>query len=853
MQRLSTLAFRNVRARPIRTLLTAAGIVLGVAVIVSISATNQSIYAGFEALFADVAGSAHLTIETASRSEEGFNQRVLEQVRQVEGVLLAVPLTSNGTMLLLDDREISLTVYGVDPTVDTLVRPYRMVDGSFLSDSSRKYTALVVEDLADEHGIEVGEDVTLLGAEGPAQLLVVGIMAKEGPARQAQMVVPLDVSQDIFARSREIDAIDIVAEADIAQSVAALDRLKATLQNEVGTSLEVLYPAARAQSIAEALEGISLGLSFFAVTALFGGAYLIFNTFSMTVVERMREIGLLRAVGATRGQNVRLILAEAVILGLVGTLFGLLFGLLLSAPMTKLMSNAFGLTEWTFSVPTGGIVAGLVVGIVVTIGSALIPAVQAGRISPIEALTVRGRQKKMGWLIRHGWKIGLAMVILAESTSFIPIPDEAMEMGIGLMSFLLLMAGVTLLVPLVTRLLERLVRPAIAVVYGSEGRIGGSNVHRALGRTTITVGALTMGVMMFIVIGAQSASMMADVRDWINAAMQGDLFVNSFQPMRLELGEELETVEGVNQVTPMRFQQAKVMETATTKGSYDSDDIAFIAVKPLEYTRISRFEFASGQGDEGAMLEQLVEGDAVFISTTLSERYALEKSDTIRLRTSRGDRDFAVAGVIVDYTWGGWSVTGSWRDLKRYFRTDKADVFVVDVASGAAVEEVRQRMEDQYGKRRHIEVASGQEYRDRWLEEFSSVMTMFDVIVVIGIVIGALGVTNTMTMNVLERIREIGCLRAVGMTRWQVVRMVLAEAMIIGILGGLFGLAFGTYVSFFAVQGMEQSTGWELAFVLPRSLLLIGLVIALGVSQIASLYPAWRATRVNIVRAVQYE
>jgi putative ABC transport system permease protein len=853
MQRLSALAFRNVRVRPIRTLLTAAGIVLGVAVIVSISATNRSIYKGFEALFADVAGSAHLTVEAAARSEDGFNQRTLEQVRNVGGVLLAVPSTVNDTMLMLEDREVSLSVYGVDPAVDASVRPYRMAEGSFLS-ASKKYTVIVVEDLATEYDIEVGEDVTLLGAEGPEQLMVVGIMAKEGPARRAQMVVPLAVSQDIFARRRKIDAIDIVAEEEIAQSADALDRLKAALQDEVGPSYEVLYPAARAKSVAEALEGISLGLSFFAATALFGGAYLIFNTFSMTIVERMREIGMLRAVGATRGQNFRLILTEAIILGFAGSLFGLLFGLLLSIPMTKMMGTPFGLTAWTFSVPLDGIIAGFIVGMVVTTGSALIPAIRAGRISPIEALTVRGREKRAGWLIRHGWKIGLALMVLSESTSFIPMPYEAVEMGVGQMSFLLLLAGVTLLVPLVTRLLERLASPAIAVIYGNEGRIGGGNVNRALGRTTITVGALTMGVLMFIVIGAQSTSMTADVRDWMNAALQGDLFVSSFQPMRIELGEELAATEGVNLITPMRFQQTKVVGTTTTEGFVtQDDDIAFIAVEPLEYTQISEFEFASGQGDERTMMERLVEGDAVFVSTTIGEKYGVGKGDTVRLRTPRGKRDFVVAGVIVDYTWGGWSVTGSWRDLRRHFRTDKADVFVVDVAAGAAVNEVHQRLEDQYGKRRHIEVASGQEYRDRWLKEFSSVMALFDVIVVIGIIIAALGVTNTMTMNVLERIREIGCLRAVGMTRWQVVRMVLAEALIIGILGGLFGVAFGTYVSFFAVKGMEESTGWELALVLPTSLLLIGLAVALGVSQLASLYPAWRATRINIVRAVQYE
>jgi putative ABC transport system permease protein len=304
----------------------------------------------------------------------------------------------------------------------------------------------------------------------------------------------------------------------------------------------------------------------------------------------------------------------------------------------------------------------------------------------------------------------------------------------------------------------------------------------------------------------------------------------------------------------MRYQPTKVVGTQTRESFTSQDDeIGFIAINPLEYTQICQFEFDSGQGDGQAMLYQLVEGNAVFISTTLGDKYGIGQGDAIRLRTSRGERDFAVAGVIVDYTWGGWTVTGSWRDLERYFRTNKAHVFVVDVAPGVAAEDVGQRIEEQYGQRRHIGVTSGQEYRARWLKEFTSVYRLFDVVVGVAIVIAALGVTNTMTMNVLERMQEIGCLRAVGMTRWQVVRMVLAEALIIGILGGLLGVAFGSYLAFYAVQGMTEATGWEVTFVLPTRLLFIGLALALGVSQVASLYPAWRAARANIIRAVQYE
>lgn len=851
MQHLSTLAFRNLRVRLVRTSLTVAGIVLGVAVILAIAVTNRSIYKGLEALFADVAGNADLTVRAASENDEGFGQQILERIREVEGVIAAVPSTADATMLMLGDKEVSLTVYGVDPAVDREMRPYEVIEGEFLPEGD-KYAVIVAQDFAQRHDIEVGKDVELLVADGTELFLVVGILAKEGPARRAKMVMPLAVSQEVFARGHNIDAIDVVAGEEIAKSADDLDRLMDTLQNELGPTYEVAYPAAKGRNIAEMLSGLWMGLSFFAVTALFVGAYLVFNTFSMTVVERTREIGMLRAVGLTRWQVTRLILIEAFFMALAGSLLGIVFGLLLSVPMMRMMNTTIGYEMDVFSVPLESVITSVVVGMVVTIASALIPAIRAGRLSPVEALAVRGRGGD-GWLIKYGWMVGLALVVISELMDHVPVREEA-QMGFGQLSLFLLLGGVTLLVPRITSLLERLVRPLMVAIYGNEGRIGAGNVHRAIGRTSLTVGALTVGVLMTIMIGAMSASVTSDLRDWMETTLQGDLFVDSFRAMRMELGQELAALEGVNLVTPMHFLEVKVVGTLSAAGFVSMDESPYLlAVKPLEYDRISGFEFASGQGDERALVEQLTEGDAVFISTVLNQKYEIGQGDHLRLRTSRGERDFVVAAVIIDYFQGGEAIMGSWKDLERYFGHNKAHMFMVDVAPEASVEKVRQNMEDLYGKTRHIEVESGEELRERWLKDFMSWFTLFDVVAVIGVIMGALGVINTLLMNVLERIREIGTLRSVGMTRLQVSKMILSEALVMGIMGGLLGVAFGAYGAYYAVIGMGESTGWTVTYVLPKSLLLAGLFIALGVSQLAALYPAWRAARINIVRAVQYE
>jgi len=834
-----------------RTILTIAGVILGVAVILAIAITNQSIYKGLEALFADVAGNADLSVQAAAEDDAGFNQRAIERILTVEGVIAAVPSTSDATMLMLGDHEVSLTIYGIDPAIDREVRPYKVIDGTFLPDGD-KYSVIVAEDFAERHDIEVGKDIKLLVADGVEAFRVVGILAKEGPARQAKVTMPLKVAQAVFARGQNIDSIDIVASEEIVKSADALDQLKATLQESLGRDYDVVYPAAKGRNIAEMLSGLWQGLSFFAVTALFVGAYLVFNTFSMTVVERTREIGLLRAVGLTKWQVTRLIMGEAFIMGLIGSLLGVLFGILLAIPMMRMMNATIGIDTDVFSVPSESIVFSVIVGMVVTVASALVPAIRAGRMSPVEALAVRSKGGA-SWLTKHGWKIGIALVAVSELMDYVSAPEEV-QMWLGQLSLFMLLAGITLVVPAFIRLLEWLLRPVIIGIYGHEGRIGAGNVHRAVGRTSLTVGALTVGVMMTIMIGAMSASITADLQNWMETALQGDLFIDSFRPMRMRLKGELEALDGVNLVTPMRFQEIKVVGvisggtfTPKTESPY------LLAIEPQEYNRISGFEFASGQGDEVALVSQLAEGNAVFISTMLSEKYGIGQGDYVRINTRRGEHDFLVAAVIVDYLQGGEALMGSWQDLGRYFGHDKAHMFMVDVTTGASVEQVKQQIEAAYGATRHINVESGEELRERWLKDFTSWFTLFDVVAAIGIVMGGLGVINTLMMNVLERIREIGTLRSVGMTRLQVGKMILSEALVMGLMGGLFGVAFGAYGAYYAVIGMAESTGWTVTYILPKTLLVAGMIIALGISQLSALYPAWQAARTNIIEAVQYE
>ena len=326
MRRLSTLAFRNLWIRKARTLLTVVGIVLGVATVFAIRITSASTAKSLEDFFTQSSGQADLSVTSAAESSAGFRQRLLRRVQEFPGVETVVANTWDQSLLLGRDGDVSLQVMGVDPVTDRRVRSYEVEQGRFLSAEDRCYTVMLVAPVAEEYEIEVGDKVELVVAEGTEMFQVVGLLKDKGAGRLnlgRVAFMPLDVAQRVFERGRKVDQMDLVAEPAVAGQEATLKQLKEGLQTELGAAYVVDYPSAIGQSVADALSGFNAAMSMFSVIAWLVGAMLIYNTFAMTVVERTREIGLLRALGTSKGQLLRLVLSEALCLGLGGTVLGL--------------------------------------------------------------------------------------------------------------------------------------------------------------------------------------------------------------------------------------------------------------------------------------------------------------------------------------------------------------------------------------------------------------------------------------------------------------------------------------------------------------------------------------------------
>ena len=854
-------SLRSLRTRPTRMLLSTFGIVLGVATILAISITNQTALESVKRLFSDTAGKANLVVVNASAESSILSEKILRQVQENPQIASAVPSIHINTLLAdqVNTPEIGLsffgsevgglTIYGIDPALDPNVREYTLVEGSFLSQDPNSSEVVLVETFAEDNDIQVGKAIEIVTENSLEKLEVVGLIAKEGPGQLnngAFGVMQLPTAQKYFFREDELDQIDILV-APGYQEKSKLDQVKLAIQQQVGQDFSVIYPASQGERMTQMLESYQIGLNFLSGTALFVGIFLIYNAFSMTVVERTREFGMLRTIGMTRAQVTRQVLVEAALLGIIGSLLGLLLGIFLARGLSRLMELMLNQDLTGIQVPQEAILTGILVGLFAAILAAAIPALQAGRISPLEALRIRGNIKE-GWFVRRSWIIGILLLGLSTIILVLnPFPyDVQFRMG-SIVVFSLFIGG-TLIIPGSVSIWERILRPLIQLLYRSSGRLGSSNIQRAKLRTTLTVAALMIGVAMIIIVWVMTGSFKGDLDQWLEGYIGGDLYVTSSLPIGRDVWKKLEAVPGVAGATPVRY-----FEISWQPQPSVDETLVYMAVDPYSYNQVTSFVFSEYLADEGTALRELAAGDSVFISSVLAEKYALQPGDEISLLTKTGPRGFKIAAVVVDYYNQGMVVNGSWVDMNRYFRLKDANAFLVKVDEGSDPQAVQTLIEDRYGKIERLVVASNQSLLTRVTALLNQAFGMFDVLALIALFVGFLGIMNTLTMNIMERTQEIGMLRSVGMTRSQVIFMVLAESAQIGLIGGIFGVTFGLILARIFMLAMTAMSGYKLDFILPPDRIVIALVIALVVSQVAALLPAVRAARLGILEAIHYE
>jgi len=844
MRGLNSLAWRGLRARPLRSLLTATGVSLGVAVLFAGLATNAGIDVAVDRSVSTMIGRADLRV--AAFGETGLSDVTLATLADTAGVDVLAPAFERRTYLGLelfgpgDALPAPVTIVGIELGPEARLHDLTLRDGAPLERPDEP-SAIVSATLAREDGLGLGGTLTIQGPAAPVTLRIVGILANDGPwdgTAGRAVAIPLAIARQAFGE-RGITRVDLgLVPGATAASVIA--DLRSTLLDQ---PYVLSSPRDLAASMRASTGDFAATTALIGAVGLFAGAFLIFNSLSMTVVERVRELGLLRAAGASRGQLTSFILLQALVIGATGSVLGVGLGALLATLMASWIRTVGSVPLGAPTITLVDVVAALAIGLAVTLAAAIEPSRRAGRVSPVEALKARldlptARRARLRWLV------GVFAVVAVVGLLLWPRAAGAASLPRALAVYAALLL-VVLAIPFVLPALSRVAGAPYALVARLEERLARASILRDRSRAALTVGALTVSLALIVALGGLGQHARAAATAWVADVVPGDLVVTSIFPRSSEEGliETLGELPGVGTISPI----------ATFDLAVDGVRADGAAMVGADLALDGRLHFSAGDraADRAGALAALDAGGSVLVSTGIAARDGLVVGDTINVAAADGSAlPLRVAGIVERTLPGrsGESMLVGWTDAER-LGVGGADAFAVRFEPTASAEQreafaaVARSLALEPTPLGRIQGAIG--------EALDRVFGLFDALALVAVVVAALGIINTLTVNVLERVREIGVLRAAGMTRRQVWRSIIVEAGITGLVGAMCGIVAGVVIGGL----MVALAGGSLADAVSVPWLAVGVAFVLGVglSMLAAAYPARLASSVSIVRAVGYE
>ena len=853
-------ALKSLAGRKFRTVLTSLAIVLGVAMMSGAYVLTDTIDKAFDSIFVDsYAGTdAVVTGKDPGFSFEGESaqappipEEALDQVRQVDGVEIATGSVQDfQTKLLRPDGEPIDTggapsfAFGIEtsPEFDRF-NPLNLVEGRWPRGAQE---VAIDEGVAGDEDLELGDRIGV-AALGPAQdFTIVGIakygdLSSIGGATFAIFDVP--TAQKLLDKEGKLDAVSAAA-AEGTTPEQLTQRIQAELGSEVTVRTGVQQADEESSELATFTTIIRYFLLSFAGIALFVGAFVIFNTLSITVAQRMREFATLRTLGASRRQVLRSVILEALVIGLGASIVGLFAGLGLAVGLNALFKSLnldLPQTETVFATRT--IVVSLVVGTLVTLVAGLFPAIRATRVPPIAAVREgatlpRGRFAHFTPYIAS-LVVALAVLALAYGTltDDIATGDRFALLGVGVLA---LFVGVAMLSSRLVRPLVRAVGIPAKRIGGAAGKIAERNAQRNPGRTAATAAALMIGIALVTFISVLANGLRVSNSDAIERQIQSDLIVTSqdgYSEFPAAVGDAVADADGVDTVSNVRQDIAQIDGDGSNLTGLDR-----------RVDEVYDFRWEEGSDD---VLANLGDNGAVLPNNVAEDR-DLTVGDSITVRSTAGQtRDFVVRGIYEGSPFypllGSASVSQEAFDELYERPRNRFTLLNVEGNDAAAAKPAVESSLEGFPDTR---VQTRQEWIDKEDQEIQQFLLLLYVLLALSVIISLFGMVNTLALSVFERTRELGMLRAVGMTRRQTRRMIRHESVITALIGAALGLPLGIFLAALVTNALGQ---YDLRFELPLGQLIVLVVVAVIAGLLAAITPARRAARLNPLEALQYE
>jgi putative ABC transport system permease protein len=846
-------AMKSLFAHKVRFVLTAVAIVLGVGLVAGTFIFTDTINAQFDTLLDDIYAGTDVSVRAESgdfgAATAPFPASVYDDVIAVDGVGAAEPGVGSTSIQVLDKNGNPVGGQG-PPTLGfswgeiPALNPMQINAGNGRAPQGPGEVVLDINTVKNA-GFSIGDTVTVVGFVGPEQYELVGSASFGGTDSLLGATLvsfELEEATRVFGFGDELTGILVQAEPDV-DADTLTTRISAILPAGVEAVTGETEQNEQAADINEGLSFLSIGLLAFAGVAVFVGAFIIQNTFRIIVAQRTKELALLRAIGAT-GRQVRwMVVVEALIIGLVGSVIGIAFGFVMAFGIRALMNSAgFGLPPGSLVLLPRTIIVALLVGMILTLLSSLLPARKASRIPPVAAMreeAARSPRRSLRIRAISGIVITAIGILLLSTGLFASVGNAIAYVAAGAaVAFI----GVSVLAPLAARPLADVIGWPLPYLFGVSGVLAKENTKRKPRRTASTASALMVGVALVVFFSVFGSSTKASISETVFDLFPSDLSFQSTNQTDPEVpavispvfAVELDTYDELSVVSAMQIDKAEIDGDEQLVGAFDPGTIEEVfSLKP--------------NGDAVAALS--APGTMIVATDYFAERgWAIGDSVPVRfLRT--GVVDITVVGTFVADEFA--DVYLSTDTYKTNFRYQGDAVIFANAADGVTVAAAQAAIEPTVESFGNVKSQTKSQVVAEAESQIDQALALFTGLLLFAVIIAVLGITNTLTLSIYERTREIGLLRAVGMTRRQVRKMIRWEAVIVATFGALLGVGIGIVLGWAVVRALaDEGLG---AFSIPIGQVILALVLAAISGVVAAIWPARKASRMNILDAITTE
>jgi putative ABC transport system permease protein len=849
-------ALKGLLGRKLRAVLTAFAIVLGVAMIsgsfVLTDTLGKTIDGVYEESYAEadavVSSKNALTNEEGDEETAPFSAGVLGQMQELPGVRVAEgEITDVVTLLDRKGEPIGNADTGngvsVDAAAGTSLSPVKLASGEW----PRADGEIAIDKAtADEQKLAVGDSIGAF-ADGPAESYRITGTVRFGEldslAGTTIAVFDRPTAERLFDKQGQLDLIRVAAKPGVSEA-----ELVGQIEPLLTETIEVQTATAQAASDSqESQDGMGIFrtiLLAFGGIALFVGSFVIANTLSITVAQRMRELATLRTLGASRKQVLGSVVLESVVVGAIASVVGLFAGLGIAKLLYALLAaTGIDLPDEGLVLAPRTVIVSLVVGTLIALLASLRPAFRATRVAPIAAVR-EGAVMPTSRFARYALPVSLVVTAAAVALFSYGAFASGLETKVRLFSLaggvLLLFVGVAMIAPRVVRPLASVLGAPGARLGGSAGQLARENAMRNPSRTASTAAAIMIGISLITFVAVLGQGLRSSFTDAVDELFVADYNVSGGTESALssKAATAVSTAPGVEVVSEIRDGQAKTAAGKTVQVSGVDGNL----------TKVVNMEWSSGSDSVPAQLGT----DGAFVTKPYADDHSLTLGSPVTLKTPTGKvLSLRVEGVFDEPKGGSpfGEVSVSTTAFDGAF-ADHGNAFTLANVTGEPSDEATAGLEQAVSAFPTADVQTRDEFKSAQLGELTMTLNVLYALLGLSVIVSLLGVVNTLVLSVFERTRELGMLRAIGMTRRQVRRMIRHESIVTALIGAALGIGLGVFLAALATRALSD---YGMVFSVPLGALTVFVVIAIAAGMLAAILPARRASRLNVLKALQYE